>query len=78
MWLVDLGAALLETGMSTVVNFSNHFKALRRMEAALAEMALDTTEKEVDDDVDFVNGKGSFRPQKMVIFEHAQQRGRDR
>jgi hypothetical protein len=30
------------------------------MEAALAEMALDTTGKEVEDDNDFINDKGSL------------------
>jgi hypothetical protein len=34
------------------------------MEAALAEMALDATEKDIEDDIDFVNDKGLllFRP----------------
>lgn len=30
-----------------------------RMEAALAEMALDSTERDVEDDNDFINDKGS-------------------
>lgn len=30
------------------------------MEAALAEMALDTTEKDMEDDIDFINDKGSL------------------
>lgn len=34
--------------------------ALGSMEAALAEMALDTSQKEMDDDVDFINGKGLY------------------
>jgi hypothetical protein len=30
------------------------------MEAALAEMALDSTEKDAEDDNDFINDKGSL------------------
>ncbi|KAF9466890.1 YL1 nuclear protein-domain-containing protein [Collybia nuda] len=42
---------------SLVARRSRRSTAGNRMEAALAEMALDTTEKEADDDVDFISGK---------------------
>lgn len=37
------------------------------MEAALAEMALDTTEKDVENDNDFVNEKGSLPHRSFTV-----------
>jgi hypothetical protein len=57
--LVGRDAALLETGtVHVVLVFQKPSNDLHSMEAALAEMALDTSQKEMDDDVDFINGKG--------------------